>query len=82
MNIEVLQRPPAEIVVELGDTVSLACSAHGHGNSDPLVYWVKGVGVRHGKIQYASLILTLTICVYYYMFIVIFQIRSRAGGFQ
>jgi len=43
-TIEILKRPPAELKVNLGDRVSILCAAHGHGMSDPYVYWIKGLG--------------------------------------
>jgi len=43
-NFEVLLRPEPRVEIELGDTISLVCAAHGHNMMDPLVYWVKGIG--------------------------------------
>ncbi|KAL5265162.1 hypothetical protein ACHWQZ_G006043 [Mnemiopsis leidyi] len=43
-EIEILKRPPRKVEVNLGDTVSLVCAAHGNGMADPYVYWIKGLG--------------------------------------
>jgi len=43
-ELEIIMRPPSVIEVQLGDTVSVACAAHGHGMADPTVSWIKGVG--------------------------------------
>jgi len=43
-SIEILLKPDPKVEVELGETISLVCAAHGHGKVDPLVYWVKGIG--------------------------------------
>merc|ERR1712176_178718 len=43
-KIEILLKPDPTLEVELGETISLVCAAHGHGMMDPLVYWVKGIG--------------------------------------
>jgi len=48
-SFEVLEMPPAEIVVKTGKTVSVVCAAHGHSMMDPMVYWVKGIGARHDE---------------------------------
>jgi len=46
-SFEVLVQPPSQIEVKIGRTVSVVCAAHGHSMMDPIVYWVKGIGVRH-----------------------------------
>lgn len=48
-EFEITLQPPKDLEVELGDTVSVVCAAHGHGSSDPLVYWVKSVGPDFGE---------------------------------
>jgi len=42
--IEVTHSPPASLEVALGDTISIVCAGMGHGQQDPMVYWVKGLG--------------------------------------
>jgi len=43
-NIEMLKTPPERLEVEIGETVSVVCAAHGDKMADPSVYWVKGIG--------------------------------------
>lgn len=44
-NIEVLLAPPNITVVQIGDTVSFACAAHGLNMApDPYIYFVRDVG--------------------------------------
>ena len=42
--IEVTHSPPASLKVALGKTISIVCAGMGHGQQDPMVYWVKGLG--------------------------------------
>ena len=38
----------------INSQVSVVCAAHGHSMMDPIVYWVKGIGVRHSMLMMFS----------------------------